>query len=49
LSEALSFVEQDIPALAAEAAKKHPGVSYLVTAPIGLHKSMVVRAYTFVA
>eukprot|EP00897_Mesotaenium_endlicherianum_P005583 jgi/Mesen1/5052/ME000252S04162 len=29
---------QDIPALAAEAARKHPGVKYLVTAPIGVHR-----------
>ncbi len=27
----------DIPALAAEAARRHPGVSYLVTAPLGVH------------
>lgn len=27
---------EDIPALTAEAAAKHPGVSYLVTAPLGL-------------
>ncbi|CAM6099449.1 unnamed protein product [Calypogeia fissa] len=33
--------DKDIPALAAEAAKKHPQVSYLVTAPIGLYKLMV--------
>ncbi|CAM6086652.1 unnamed protein product [Calypogeia fissa] len=33
--------DKDIPVLAAEAAKKHPQVSYLVTAPIGLHKLMV--------
>ncbi|MEM6757675.1 MAG: CbiX/SirB N-terminal domain-containing protein [Planctomycetota bacterium] len=31
---------QDIPALAAEAAGKHPGVSFVVTAPIGLHPMM---------
>lgn len=30
----------DIPALAAAAAKDHPGVSYLVTAPLGLHPLM---------
>ncbi|WP_197525341.1 CbiX/SirB N-terminal domain-containing protein [Pseudobythopirellula maris] len=29
---------QDIPALAAEAAAAHPGVRYLVTAPLGLHE-----------
>lgn len=32
---------QDIPALTAEAAKNHPGVSYLVTAPLGLHELLV--------
>ncbi|MEX0652728.1 MAG: CbiX/SirB N-terminal domain-containing protein [Phycisphaeraceae bacterium] len=31
---------KDIPALAAEAAADHPGVSYLVAAPIGLHPLM---------
>ncbi|MEO0586020.1 MAG: CbiX/SirB N-terminal domain-containing protein [Planctomycetota bacterium] len=31
---------QDIPALAQEAAGKHPGVSFVVTAPIGLHPMM---------
>jgi sirohydrochlorin ferrochelatase len=30
----------DIPRLAAEAAKKFPGVHYLVTAPFGLHPLM---------
>ena len=29
--------KRDIPALAAEAARKHPGVPFLVTAPLGLH------------
>lgn len=29
---------RDIPDLAAAAAAKHPGVPYLVTAPIGIHK-----------
>lgn len=33
--------KQDIPSLAAEAAKEHPGVPYIVTAPIGLHELMV--------
>ncbi|ONI19654.1 hypothetical protein PRUPE_3G289500 [Prunus persica] len=33
---------QDIPSLTAEAAKEHPGVSYLVTAPLGLHPLLVV-------
>ncbi|XP_058088679.1 sirohydrochlorin ferrochelatase, chloroplastic isoform X2 [Magnolia sinica] len=32
---------QDIPSLAAEAAKEHPGVSYMITAPLGLHELMV--------
>lgn len=30
----------DIPRLAADAAKMHPGVRYLVTAPFGLHPLM---------
>mmetsp|Transcript_37226 Transcript_37226/g.44993 ORF Transcript_37226/g.44993 Transcript_37226/m.44993 type:complete len:201 (-) Transcript_37226:349-951(-) len=29
--------KQDIPTLASEAASQHPDVSYLVTAPIGIH------------
>eukprot|EP00250_Pteridium_aquilinum_P009236 c18532_g1_i1 orf=237-923(+) len=33
--------DKDIPALAAEAAKGHENVSYIVTAPIGLHALMV--------
>lgn len=33
---------QDIPSLTAEAAKEHPGVSYMVTAPLGLHELLVV-------
>lgn len=32
---------QDIPSLTAEAAKEHPGVSFLVTAPLGLHPLLV--------
>ncbi|CAN6574990.1 unnamed protein product [Malus baccata var. baccata] len=32
---------QDIPSLTAEAAKEHPGVSYIVTAPLGLHHLLV--------
>ena len=32
--------KHDIPALVAEAAGKHPGVQWLVTAPIGLHPQM---------
>jgi sirohydrochlorin ferrochelatase len=36
----------DIPRLAAAAAKSHPGIRYLVTAPFGLHPLMndVIRA-----
>ncbi len=30
----------DIPALAAAAAAEHPGIEYLVTAPLGLHPLM---------
>ncbi|CAA2997095.1 sirohydrochlorin ferrochelatase, chloroplastic [Olea europaea subsp. europaea] len=32
---------QDIPSLTAEAAKEHPGVSYVITAPLGLHELLV--------
>ncbi|KAK3183612.1 hypothetical protein Dsin_030898 [Dipteronia sinensis] len=32
---------QDIPSLTAEAAKEHPDVSYIVTAPLGLHELLV--------
>ncbi|XP_021299185.1 sirohydrochlorin ferrochelatase, chloroplastic isoform X1 [Herrania umbratica] len=32
---------QDIPSLTADAAKEHPGVSYMVTAPLGLHELLV--------
>lgn len=32
--------DEDIPRLAAEAAGRHPGVRYLVTAPIGVHALM---------
>lgn len=32
---------QDIPSLTAEAAKEHPHISYIVTAPLGLHKLLV--------
>ncbi|MFW6060877.1 MAG: CbiX/SirB N-terminal domain-containing protein [Phycisphaeraceae bacterium] len=31
---------EDIPELTAEAARQHPGVDYMVTAPIGLHPLM---------
>ncbi|XP_021299186.1 sirohydrochlorin ferrochelatase, chloroplastic isoform X2 [Herrania umbratica] len=31
----------DIPSLTADAAKEHPGVSYMVTAPLGLHELLV--------
>ena len=33
--------DQDIPALSAAAARRHPGVRYLVTAPLGLHPLMM--------
>ena len=32
--------DDDIPALAAAAAEAHPGVAYLVAAPLGLHPAM---------
>ncbi|XP_071692465.1 sirohydrochlorin ferrochelatase, chloroplastic [Rutidosis leptorrhynchoides] len=32
---------QDIPSLTAEAAKDYPGVSYMITAPLGLHSLLV--------
>jgi len=32
--------KEDIPGLTEKAAAKHPGVGYLVTAPIGLHPMM---------
>jgi sirohydrochlorin ferrochelatase len=32
--------KEDIPRLAAEAAARHPGIEYLVTAPLGLHSLM---------
>ncbi len=32
--------KHDIPALAEEAARRHPGVRYLVTAPLGVHPLM---------
>ena len=32
--------DEDIPALTASAARKYPGVSFLVAAPIGLHPMM---------
>ncbi|KAL8200747.1 hypothetical protein R6Q57_012086 [Mikania cordata] len=32
---------QDIPSLTAEAAKDYPGVSYMITAPLGLHPLLV--------
>ena len=38
---------QDIPALAAEASKEHSNIPYIVTAPLGLHELMVVRACEF--
>ncbi|KAE9451364.1 hypothetical protein C3L33_16774, partial [Rhododendron williamsianum] len=33
---------EDIPSLTADAAKEHPGVSYVITAPLGLHQLLVV-------
>ncbi|GMH27745.1 hypothetical protein Nepgr_029588 [Nepenthes gracilis] len=33
--------QQDIPLLANEAAMEHPGVPYIVTAPLGLHELLV--------
>lgn len=33
--------DQDIPRLTAEAAREHPGVEYMVAAPIGLHPMML--------
>lgn len=36
-------VLQDIPSLTAEAAKEHLGVSYMITAPLGLHELLVVK------
>ncbi|EPS61981.1 hypothetical protein M569_12814, partial [Genlisea aurea] len=32
---------KDIPSLTAEAAKEHPGVPYMITAPLGLHELLV--------
>ncbi|GER47973.1 sirohydrochlorin ferrochelatase [Striga asiatica] len=32
---------QDIPSLTAEAAKEHPGITYVITAPLGLHELLV--------
>ncbi|CAN4082417.1 unnamed protein product [Withania somnifera] len=40
---------QDIPSLTAEVAKEHPGVSYVITAPLGLHELLVVRLFSFLA
>ncbi|XP_020096780.1 uncharacterized protein LOC109715948 isoform X3 [Ananas comosus] len=34
--------QQDIPSLAAQASKEHSGVSYVVTAPLGLHDLLVI-------
>ena len=38
--------DQDIPRLTAQAAEKHPGVEFLVAAPLGLHPMMaqVIRS-----
>lgn len=32
---------RDIPALVAEAAREHPGISYIISAPLGLHELLV--------
>ena len=32
---------EDIPELTAEAAARHPGIAFMVTAPIGLHPMML--------
>ncbi|WOL09331.1 sirohydrochlorin ferrochelatase, chloroplastic-like isoform X1 [Canna indica] len=33
--------QQDIPALVADASKEHSGISYVITAPLGLHELLV--------
>lgn len=33
---------QTIPSLSAEAAKQHPGVSYIITPPLGLDQLFIV-------
>ena len=33
--------QRDIPALAAEAAARHPGVRYCVTEPLGVHRKIL--------
>lgn len=43
----MCFILQDIPSLTAEAAKEHPGVPYIVTAPLGLHEQLVVNNLSF--
>ncbi len=35
---------EHIPALAAQAASKHPGVSYVVSEPLGLHPGLIQAA-----
>ena len=40
------WVFQDIPSIAADAAKEHPGISYIVTAPLGLHELLVVSPHS---
>lgn len=50
LMRAIRETLQDIPSLTAEAAKDHPGISYIITAPLGLHEQLVVsisKAYFF--
>ncbi|XP_057762071.1 sirohydrochlorin ferrochelatase, chloroplastic isoform X3 [Arachis stenosperma] len=39
--EIVEPAHMDIPSLSSEAAKEHPGVSYIVTAPLGLHELLV--------
>lgn len=40
---------EDIPALVAEAAERHPGIAYLVSAPFGLHPLMAAAVDARVA
>nr|GMC91537.1 sirohydrochlorin ferrochelatase, chloroplastic-like isoform X1 [Ipomoea batatas] len=36
--------QQDIPSLTAEAAKLHPGIPFIITAPLGAHELLVRRS-----
>ncbi|PRQ20430.1 putative sirohydrochlorin ferrochelatase [Rosa chinensis] len=38
----LCAILQDIPSLTAEAAKEHPCMCYIITAPLGLHPPLVI-------